>query len=302
MENDSIVGEYARSLQEYLAGGGDAALDRAGEIGKSALGDGLGILDVAHASLLRLNESLEQKNVELDVVRRELEAFSYSVAHDLRAPLRAITGFSRVLSETYAEKLDAQAQSYLQRISAGTRLMGELVDAMIALSRVSRSELRPQRVDLTALATSIADQLRAVEPSAVEPSHDAAFTIQTGLVAYGDPRLLHALFENLLDNAWKFTRHRTRATIEVGSTSETGFPTYFVKDNGVGFDMAHADKLFAPFQKLHAAGEFPGIGIGLATVQRIVHRHRGRVRAEASVDNGASVFFTLPLLADEKLG
>jgi two-component system, NtrC family, sensor kinase len=229
----------------------------------------------------RLFEDLEHKN-------RELEAFSYSVSHDLRAPLRAIDGFSQILLEDYAKLLDDQGQSHLRRICAAAQRMGHLIDAMLTLSRVTSAGLQRKPVDLGLLATSVATQLRATQPE-----RHVEFIIPEGVEVMGDPRLLHALLENLLGNAWKFTRERTRAIIELGVLDHAGSPVYSIRDNGAGFDMAHASKLFAPFQRLHAASEFAGTGIGLATVKRIVDRHGGRVWAEGEVDRGAAVHFTL---------
>lgn len=217
---------------------------------------------------------------------RELEAFSYSVAHDLRAPLRGINGFSVALLEDFGPALAPEARAYLNRISAAAVRMGELIDALLALSRVSRAELVIESVDLTKLAGDVLAQLRAADPS-----RDVQCVVQDSVIADGDPHLLRALFENLLGNAWKFSGKREHATIEFGRNEEGVF---FVRDNGAGFDAAYAEKLFTPFQRLHAATEYPGTGIGLATVQRIVRRHGGTIRAEGAVGQGATFYFTLP--------
>jgi signal transduction histidine kinase/HAMP domain-containing protein len=246
-------------------------------------------LSAAHADLQHTNAALVQLTAALQAANRELEAFSYSVSHDLRAPLRSIDGFSQALLEDYAASLDAQAQDYLQRIRGATQRMAQLIDALLALSRITRVELRREDLDLTAIAQAIAADLQRQEPA-----RQVAFVIAEGLRAAGDPRLLRVALENLLGNAWKFTATCPQACIEVGQrTQPDGARGFFVRDNGVGFDMAYADKLFGAFQRLHRASEFPGTGIGLATVQRIVHRHGGRIWAEGAVGQGATFSFTL---------
>jgi light-regulated signal transduction histidine kinase (bacteriophytochrome) len=225
---------------------------------------------------------------ELERKNAELETFSYSVSHDLRAPLRAIDGFSQALLEDYSEKVDAKGQDYLRRVRAAAQRMGVLIDDLLELSRVGRSELRRERTDLSTLARSVAAELEAAASD-----RRVEFVIPDGLVANADSRLLRIVFQNLLGNAWKFTGKSAKAVIEVGATSHDGHVTYFVRDNGVGFDMAHAKKLFTPFQRLHSEAEFPGTGIGLATVQRIVDRHGGTVRAEAETGRGATIWFTI---------
>ncbi len=231
------------------------------------------------AQLLR---DLEHKN-------RELESFSYSVSHDLRAPLRSIDGFSQILLDDYGSLLDENGQDHLRRICAAAQRMGNLIDALLGLSRVTRAELRREPVDLSVLAVSIAAQLRATQP---ERSVD--FVIPGRLLAMGDPHLLRALLENLMGNAWKFTSGKSPALIELAESRKGDASVYIVRDNGAGFDMTYAEKLFAPFQRLHSSTEFAGTGIGLATVKRIVDRHGGLVWAEGIVDHGASVHFTLP--------
>jgi DNA-binding response OmpR family regulator len=237
----------------------------------------------------RLLDDLEHKN-------RELEAFSYSVSHDLRAPLRAIDGFSQILLEDYAEQLDDKGQGHLRRICAAAQRMGHLIDAMLTLSRVTSAEVQRKHVDLGGLAATVATQLRATQPE-----RQAEFIIGGGLDVEGDPHLLLALLENLLGNAWKFTRDRAPAIIEFGVLDGADPPVYRVRDNGAGFDMAYAGKLFAPFQRLHAPAAFAGTGIGLATVKRIVDRHGGRVWAEGDVGRGATVHFTLRGASGTKL-
>ncbi len=241
-----------------------------------------------------LAEMRAQLLVELEHKNRELEAFSYSVSHDLRAPLRAIDGFSQILLEDYGKQLDDNGQGHLRRICAAAQRMGHLIDALLTLSRVTSAGLERKPVDLGLLATAVATQLRATQPE-----RQVEFIIAEGLDVEGDPHLLRALLENLLGNAWKFTRDRSPAIIELSVVDGAGPAVYSIRDNGAGFDMAHASKLFAPFQRLHAASEFAGTGIGLATVQRIVDRHGGRVWAEGAVDQGATVHFTLPDRAGE---
>jgi PAS domain S-box-containing protein len=237
-----------------------------------------------------IRDVTERKRIEteLKLSNHELEAFSYSVAHDLRAPLRGINGLSRALLEDASDKLDDEGKDYLGRIGAGAERMGLLIDALLALSRVSRVELQREIVDLTRLADAVVKQLRASQPERV-----VEFVAQENVLSNGDPALLRALLDNLLGNAWKFTGARPNARIEFGFERREGAVVYYVKDNGAGFDMAYADKLFAPFQRLHKASEFAGTGIGLATVQRIVRRHGGEIWAEGAVSRGATFYFTL---------
>jgi signal transduction histidine kinase/HAMP domain-containing protein len=215
---------------------------------------------------------------------RELEAFSYSVSHDLRSPLRAIDGFSQALLERY----QAQGADYLRRVRAAAQRMGELIDAMLQLSQVNRKPLTRQRIDLSEIARTLVDEV-----ARRAPERAVAFEISDGLVVDADGRMMQALLDNLIGNAWKFTARTAAARIEIGAVPGDGPAVYFVRDNGAGFDMAHATKLFAPFQRLHSEAEFTGTGIGLATVRRIVDRHGGRVWAEGAVGRGATIYFTL---------
>uniref|UniRef100_B8HJY1 histidine kinase n=1 Tax=Cyanothece sp. (strain PCC 7425 / ATCC 29141) TaxID=395961 RepID=B8HJY1_CYAP4 len=231
---------------------------------------------------------LRQAVADLKAVNKELEAFSYSVSHDLRAPLRSIDGFSQALLEDYQDQLDAVGQDYLRRIRSATQRMGQLIDDLLALARVTRSELKLGNVDLSRLAHRICTELHQTQPD-----RQVEFVIQPGLVAQGDAYLLQVLLENLLNNAWKFTSKHHHARIEFGQTSLPRGPVYFIRDDGAGFDMTYRDKLFSPFQRLHGMQEFPGNGIGLATVQRIVYRHRGQIWAEGAVEQGATFYFTL---------
>lgn len=246
----------------------------------------------AQTEALKLNAELEkrveQRTAQLMAANRELEAFSYSVSHDLRAPLRAIDGFSLALQEDFGAVLSAQGQYFLARIRAGTQRMGQLIDDMLKLSRLTRDEMRWETVDLTALANGIIRELREAEPE-----RDVTVTVADGLVTRGDTRLLNAVLVNLLANAWKFTSTQAHARIELGQTLSRGRQTFFVRDNGVGFDMTYSDRLFGAFQRLHTEAEFEGTGIGLATVQRIIHRHGGEVWAESKPGQGATFYFSV---------
>ena len=235
-----------------------------------------------------LDQRVRERTAELEASNRELESFAYSVSHDLRAPLRAIDGFSQALMEDYYDHFDARGRDYLDRVSAAARRMARLIDDLLEISRVTRTSMRREWVNLSALAREIEGQLRQDSPE-----RDATFIIGDRVEAFGDPLLLRLALENLLNNAFKFTADRPRARIEFGALEQNRHTTYFVGDDGVGFDMAYADKLFAPFQRLHTRSQFPGTGIGLATVQRIIHRHGGRIWGEGQVDRGATFYFTL---------
>ncbi|WP_071190158.1 PAS domain-containing protein [Trichormus sp. NMC-1] len=250
----------------------------------------------AEQKIWELNQQLEmrvqQRTAELTAANKELESFSYSVSHDLRSPLRGIDGFSKALLERYQDQLDDKGKHYLNRIRSGTQRMGELIDDLLQLSRVTRSQMRPTQVNLSAIAQEIAQEL-----SQNHPERLVNWLISPDLIVSGDRQLLRIILENLLNNAWKFTSVKIQADIELGcmqcQENDGSSLAYFVRDNGVGFDAFYANKLFQPFQRLHTVEEFPGTGIGLATVQRIVRRHGGDVWAEGLVGEGATFYFTL---------
>jgi len=246
----------------------------------------------AEMQVRKLNEQLEQKvearTMQLEAANKELDAFAYSVSHDLRAPLRGIDGFSQALLEDYGDRFDEQGKDYINRVRTGCFRMGNLIDDMLKLSRLSRGEIDRKPVNLSEIAEAIAeDQQRSA------PDRQVKLTIAPGIIVNGDATLLRAVMENLLGNAWKFTGKTVDAAIDFGTIQEDGSTVYFVKDNGAGFNMEYADKLFAPFQRLHSVNEFVGTGIGLATVKRIMHRHGGDIRGEGSVGQGATFYFWL---------
>jgi light-regulated signal transduction histidine kinase (bacteriophytochrome) len=308
----------------------EAARLRAHELGRKALRDGIGVLDLialhhealaglgragslpldraaeflaeslspfemslrgyreANVELATANANLREAKAATEAANRELEAFSYSVAHDLRAPLRSIDGFSQALLEDCADVLDEPGKQHLRYVREAAQDMAALIDGLLSLSRVARSELRHETVDLAEIVRSALAHLQRTTPDRVVET-----AVADELAVRGDPRLLRALVENLLGNAWKFTRHAPAAKIEVGVIQQEREHAYYVRDNGAGFDMAYAGKLFGPFQRLHSVAEFEGTGIGLATVQRIVSRHGGRVWAEGAPGRGATFYFTL---------
>jgi signal transduction histidine kinase len=249
-------------------------------------------LSEANEAIRHMNNELErrveQRTADLQLANRELESFSYSVAHDLRAPLRGISGFAEVLLSDYDDKLDEEGKDCLTEILGNAQRMSELIDALLSLSRVTRTELHTTTVDLSHLATDVVNRLAAQDP---RTSYE--FVIQPGVRAEMDPQFARAILENLLGNAWKFTKNSATPRIEFGVVEGASERTFFVRDNGAGFNPDYAGKMFAPFQRLHTVAEFPGTGIGLATVQRIVHRHGGRIWAEGRVGAGATFHFTL---------
>jgi light-regulated signal transduction histidine kinase (bacteriophytochrome) len=240
----------------------------------------------------QLNAELEQRvrdrTVQLEVANRELESFSYSVSHDLRGPLRGIDGWSLALVEEYRDKLDEQARDYLDYIRSDAQRMGQLIDDMLRLSQVSRGHMERAFVDMGAVSQAVLARLQERQPD-----RRVEFAAQPGLAVWGDAGLLEIALTNLMDNALKFSSTRPVARIEFGRTEVDGHPVFFFRDNGVGFDMTYVHKLFGAFQRLHKASEFPGTGIGLAIVQRVVHRHGGRVWAKAEPGGGATFYFTL---------
>lgn len=249
-----------------------------------------------HATDLRLRENerwleqtLQQRTASLEATNRELEAFNYSVAHDLRAPLRGIDSFSQLLIERYSQRLDTEGLAYLNRVRASASRMSQLIDALLSLAHVGRSDLQPLDLDFSQLVQSAASEVAAANPDRSVP-----MVIAPGMRAFGDSRLLRVVVANLLENAWKFTARRQRPSVEVGPVQNTKLPTYYVRDNGAGFDPTYASRLFGAFQRLHPDREFPGTGIGLAIVQRVIARHGGTVWADSRPDQGATFYFTLP--------
>ena len=234
-------------------------------------------------------EALREQTLQLEAINRELEAFTYSVSHDLRAPLRSLDGFSQALLEDYGNQLDDEGKDYLHRIRNNSQRMAKLIDDLLNLSRVTRSEMRKTQVDLSSMAEEILGELREQSPG-----RSVETIIQSGLSDTADMELMRAVLTNLLDNAWKFTSHTDAPRIEFGQmATPEGETLYFVRDNGAGFDMAYKDKLFGAFQRLHGTQEFSGTGVGLATVQRVLQRHGGRIWAEAAPNQGATFYFTL---------
>lgn len=287
------ITEQKRQEKEILAA--QAELQRLLEAAERSRRALLSVVEdekAAEEEVRKVNAELEQRirerTVQITAANKELETFSYSVSHDLRSPLRGIDGWSLALLEDFGDKIDAQGRQFLDRIRSETQRMGQLIDDLLAFSRNTRGEMTYQAVDMTAMAQAIVLRMRQANPA-----RRVEFAIQPGLTAHGDSRLLEVALTNLFDNAFKFSGPRPQALIEFGETDQEGQRAFFVRDNGVGFDMAYAHKLFRVFQRLHGLSEFPGTGIGLATAQRIINRHGGRVWAEAQVDRGATFYFTL---------
>lgn len=243
----------------------------------------------AEVHVQRLNGELEKNLRDLRALNKDLDAFNYSVSHDLRTPLRALDGYSRELQLNLGDRLDPASRNDLTRIRAAATRMGQLIDDLLNLSRLTRAEIRKEDVNLTVLAEGVIQELQSAHPG-----RRVDISLAPDIRVHGDRKLLTIVLTNLLSNAWKFTENRPLARIEMGVHDQNGTRTVFVKDNGAGFDMAYAGKLFGPFQRLHNADEFPGNGIGLSTVQRIIHRHGGTLRAEGKVDEGASFYFSIP--------
>jgi light-regulated signal transduction histidine kinase (bacteriophytochrome) len=246
------------------------------------------LLQESEQAARQLAETRAELVRDLEHKNRELESFSYAVSHDLRAPLRRIDSFGRALLDTEAARLSDTGRRFLDRMREASQQMSQLIDDVLHLSRVTRAELRDQEVDLSAIVTLLLDRLHEAEPE-----RPIEIKVRSGLVVTGDGQLLRIGLQNLVENAWKFTRREAVARIEFGVSYLAGEQAYFVRDNGVGFDMAYVDRLFGPFQRLHLASDFPGTGIGLATVQRIIHRHGGRVWGEGLVGQGATFHFTI---------
>jgi PAS domain S-box-containing protein len=240
----------------------------------------------AEEDIIKLNEELKQHSTELEATNKELEAFSYSVSHDLRAPLRSMEGFSQALQEDCQDILNDECKDYLKRIQNSAELMAQLIDDLLQLSRLTRVDMVFNDVKLSDIAQSIAGDLKKLQPK-----REIEFIIAPGLTDRGDEKLLRIALTNLFENAWKFTGKTAEPRIEFGTTEDNGKVVYFVRDNGAGFDMIYADKLFKPFQRLHSVTEFPGTGIGLASVQRIIQRHSGRVWADAKIGIGANFYW-----------
>ncbi len=311
-----LAHEYETALRSCVEGAGEVALAHAYELGRMAAGGGVGVVELAtihHVAMQAVladrapppeidqfftealspfemtHRGFREANERLEAANRELEAFSYSVSHDLRAPLRTISAFTQALAEDLRYQLDDKSRDHLRRVLAAATRMNDLIDALLELSQINRAQLGRHRVDLSALATAALDELKRRDVT-----RKIVGTIAPGMVVEADARLLRILFDNLLGNAVKFTAKLPAARIEVGMQRTDTDTVFFVRDNGAGFDMQYADRLFVPFQRLHNEREFGGTGIGLATVRRIVERHGGRIWSESAPGQGATFYFTLP--------
>ena len=255
----------------------------------TALQEEIAKREVAEQRIEILNANLAAYAIELEMANQELEAFSYSVSHDLRRPLTAINGYCQVIQTLCGARLDDECRGYLKEIHDGTLRMNQLIKTLLDFSQINRYELRRQKVNMSGLAGEVAASLQRAEPA-----RRATVRIVEGMTAYGDEDLLRLVLENLLGNAWNYSGRRDEAVIETGVIDTDGTPAYFIRDNGAGFDMADAGRLFMPFQRLHSNDDYAGHGIGLATVRRIIQRHGGSVWAEGKPDNGATFYFTVP--------
>jgi light-regulated signal transduction histidine kinase (bacteriophytochrome) len=282
----SVVTERKTALERVEAE--KAALESRVVERTAALADANKLLSVEADEHKRTVAELRLAKDAVTATNKELEAFSYSVAHDLRGPLRAIDGYSLRILQTSGGRLDASAQELFSRIRGAAQRMGVLIADILELSKTTTGDVARDPVDLAELARGILEELHRAEPG-----RKGGWVVPAILMAEGDARLLAIALQNLLANAWKFSRHRPEARIELGTTHREGRHVFFVRDNGAGFDMAYAERLFQPFARLHSSREFPGTGIGLATVRRVIERHRGSVWAEAEVDRGATIYFTL---------
>ena len=308
--------EYTTALRDAVGGAGEMALAHAYELGRVAAASGVGVVDLVsiHDTAVRevlgptappaevgqfVTEALSpfemthrgfrEAHERLEAAYRELESFSYSVSHDLRAPLRTISAFTQALADDLKFQLDDKARDHLRRVLAAAARMSDLIDALLELSSISRASLGRHKIDLTAMATGIVDELRRRDVT-----RKLAADIAPEMWVDADGRLLRIMLENLIGNAWKFTTNVAQPKVTIGVEHREDERVFFIQDNGAGFDMAFADRLFTPFQRLHSAREFAGTGIGLATVRRIIDRHGGRIWAESEPGKGATFFFTLP--------